>query len=162
MNTSFIKSDLLSALELSPLPVEGGFFRRTCYAPLSDKKNSYSCIYYAMTQNQHSDWHQLQSDEIWFYHSGPSADQLLLFPDGSFEKRRIGPDIAHGELPQSHVPAGVWQATVPVPTETETPSLFSTVCIPAFELKDCIFGKGVELVVLYPDACEMMERLALI
>jgi predicted cupin superfamily sugar epimerase len=110
-------SEVINLLGLTPLTVEGGYFsetfRSTAGARRGDTERSAgTCIYYLLDPLSVSAWHKVASDEIWLYQAGVPARQLLLFDNGSWEERIIGPDLGKGERPQSVIPAGTWQAAV--------------------------------------------------
>lgn len=157
-------NEVIEKLKLRPLTVEGGFFYETYRSNtlLPDGKHSCgTCIYYLMQSNNYSSWHKVSGDEIWLYHAGIPAIQLLLFPDGSWTERIIGPDISSGHVPQSLIPAGTWQAAVLLSRETADWGLFGAAVFPSFEYADFTAGSGAELAKLYPEAAGRMESLGL-
>ena len=155
-------SDIARQLKLEPVPDEGGSFARLYTAEAkTGNRPAASSIVYLLRGREISRWHKLKCDEVWMYHDGSSAVQLLLFPDGKCEERRIGPDIRNGELPQSIVPAGVWQSTVLSRREEDSWGLFGTVCIPAFDYEAYIGGDAEELITSYPAAAEQIRTLGL-
>ncbi len=95
---------------------EGGMFRELYRSVVrthaTKQRRAATSIFYMLRARDVSTWHLVKSDEIWMYHAGSSAIQLLLLPDGTFEERVIGPDVLSGEFPQSLVPAWTWQSTV--------------------------------------------------
>ena len=97
-----------------------------------------------------------------WYHQGSKALQFLLFQDGSWCERIIGPDILAGEMPQSLVPAWTWQTTLLLDAQEEDWGLFSTVCVPGFEYKDYFSGDPEALLAQYPDAAERLRELGLV
>ena len=96
--------------------VEGGMFRELFRSVVrthaTKQRRAATSIFYLLRGNEVSRWHMVKSDEIWMYHAGSPAVQLLLLPDGTFEERIVGPDVLGGEFPQSLVPAWTWQSTV--------------------------------------------------
>jgi len=154
--------DIARQLKLEPVPDEGGSFARLYTAEAkTGNRPAASSIVYLLRDREISRWHKLKCDEVWMYHDGTSAVQLLLFPDGKWEERRIGPDIRNGELLQSIVPAGVWQSTVLSRREDDSWGLFGTVCIPGFDYEDYIGGNAEELITRYPAAAEQIRSLGL-
>lgn len=149
-------------LKLEPVPDEGGSFARLYTAEAkTGNRPAASSIVYLLRGREISRWHKLKCDEIWMYHAGTPAVQLLLFPDGKWEERQIGPDIQNGELLQSIVPAGVWQSTMLTRREEGSWGLFGTVCIPEFVYEDYIGGNAGELITSYPAAAERIRSLGL-
>ena len=107
--------EIIKALEMQRHSREGGYFRETFRSIVkteaTKQRRAGTSILYLLKGTEVSRWHQVRSDEIWMYHAGSTARQILLFPDGSWTERIIGPDILSGEMPQSLIPAWTWQAT---------------------------------------------------
>ena len=155
-------SDIARQLKLEPVPDEGGSFVRLFTAEAkTGNRPAASSIVYLLRGREISRWHKLKCDEVWMYHDGSSAVQLLLFPDGKCEEQRIGPDLGRGENPQSIVPAGVWQSTVLDRREEDSWGLFGTVCIPGFDYEDYIGGNAEELITRYPASAERIRSFGL-
>jgi predicted cupin superfamily sugar epimerase len=112
-------------LDLQPHP-EGGWFRRTWTAPalLDGDRPAASAIHFLLTPGQHSAWHVVDADELWFWH-GPGALALLLgeAPEAVGERW-----VLDADRPQIVVPAGTWQSTEPAEREV----LVSCVVSPGF------------------------------
>ena len=155
--------EIIKLLNLKPLPLEGGYYCETFRSEIeSERKNrrTGTCIYYLLDGKSKSYWHSVKSDEIWLYHSGSPAIQLLLFPDGAWEERIIGANFAENEFPQSVIPAGAWQAAVL--KKPDSWGLFSAVVCPGFEFEDYMPGKGVELIKKWPTAEKRVKELGLL
>ena len=79
---------------------EGGMFRELYRSVVrthaTKQRRAATSIFYMLRARDVSTWHLVKSDEIWMYHAGSSAVQLLLLPDGTFEERVIGPKKAGG------------------------------------------------------------------
>lgn len=154
---------IIRKLEMKPVPGEGGCFVRVYTAGKAGEtvsgRNAATSILYLLRGGDCSRWHKLLVDEIWMYHAGSAARQLLLFPDGSWSERRIGPDLFAGEVPQSVIPAGTWQSTVLEDRAEQSWGLFGTVCIPGFEYEHYTGGSGAELMKQYPSAAEQIAAL---
>jgi predicted cupin superfamily sugar epimerase len=149
MNTP---EDIIARLGLRPLTVEGGYFTETYRSTMILPDGIHCCgtsIYYLLAKNMRSDWHQVANDEIWFYHGGAPAIQLLIFPDGRCEERVIGNDITSGQTPQSAIPAGVWQAAKLLPDQADW-GLFGAAVMPGFEYSDFTIGNAAELCLQFP------------
>eukprot|EP00828_Plagiopyla_frontata_P006587 TRINITY_DN12904_c0_g1_i2.p2 TRINITY_DN12904_c0_g1~~TRINITY_DN12904_c0_g1_i2.p2 ORF type:complete len:110 (+),score=2.26 TRINITY_DN12904_c0_g1_i2:52-381(+) len=81
---------VIEHLKLEPLTVEGGYFKETYRSTeiLAQRERCIgTSIYYLLKTEEVSRWHRVKSDEIWMYHLGAPAIQLLLFADGSWGKR---------------------------------------------------------------------------
>jgi hypothetical protein len=129
-------------LGLMPLEGEGGFFVESWRSPHNTEPTGFpgeralaTAIYFLLAQGQHSAWHQLRADELWFWHRGAPAT-LRFGGDGAqpgqVTEVRLGPDIEAGQRPQVRIPAGQWQSTRPATADT----LMSCVVSPGFEYAD--------------------------
>jgi predicted cupin superfamily sugar epimerase len=131
-----VGEELAAALDLGLLPLEGGLFRSTFVG------GGVSAILFMLIGDDFSAMHRLQSDEIYFYHSGAPLRMLLIDPDGVPSEVIIGPDALAGQHPQFHVPAYWWQGS-----STAGPwSLVSTMVIPAFDWQHFVLADREVLV----------------
>ena len=142
--------DIIRKLNLEPLPLEGGYFRRSYHSEHS------SAIYYLMVPGSESFFHRLSRDEIWHYYAGDPAEQIQLHPDGGFSFHRIGPDMDSGESFQLLSPADSWQATRLA--EGGRWGLFGTTMSPPYEDDDYLHGDIEELASAYPDAAALIRE----
>lgn len=107
---------LIDQLRLEPHP-EGGYFRevfRSDSAVQPDDtrpaRSAMTTIYFLLTADDHSAWHQLRSDEVWHFYDGDPLDLYRM--DVSFstvERLHLGP-IELIARPVAVIPAGAWQA----------------------------------------------------
>ncbi|HEY4458478.1 MAG TPA: cupin domain-containing protein [Pseudonocardiaceae bacterium] len=129
-------------LGLAPLVGEGGYFAATWRSAHAVQPAGFpgervvaSAIYFLLEAGQQSAWHQLRSDELWFWHRG--APVTLRFggdgaEPGAVTEVVLGPDIESGQRPQVHIPARQWQSTERVEMDT----LMSCVVSPGFDYAD--------------------------
>lgn len=95
---------IIAALQLQPLPGEGGFFRRTA------RTETVSAILYLMTADNFSALHRLAQDELWHFHAGDAVEHVQFAArDGRAQIARLGTDVLAGDASQVFVPAGAWQ-----------------------------------------------------
>lgn len=156
----------ISALNLEP-HVEGGYFREIYRSPqkidgkglmwsVEGERPLVTTIYFLLKSGQVSKFHRLKSDEIWFYHYGPPLIIHMIDPQGNLISRRLGLDIQKLESPQLLVPANtVFGAEV---AEDNSFSLVSCMVSPGFDYGDFELFKSSELVRLYPDHKNLIER----
>lgn len=140
--------DIVAALGLQPLPVEGGHWAQTW------RDANCTGIYYLLRSPEFSALHRLTHPEIYSFHAGAPARMLLLHPDGSVTRPVLGIDFAAGQRPQVTVPAGVWQATE---TLGEW-SLLGTFMAPPYT-DDCVTFGDETLAADYPAAAPDIRRL---
>src|SRR5206468_8607924 len=109
--------ELLAALQLKPLPREGGYYRETYRSVdrYQAEKALSTAIYYLLTPQTVSALHRLPSDEIFHFYLGSPVQMLQLWPDGQGRVVMLGPDVLAGQSPQIVVPRGVWQGSSLMP-----------------------------------------------
>ena len=91
--------EIVQALQLQEHREGGSFrevYRSIVKTQATKQRRAATSIFYMLRGKQVSRWHLVKSDEIWMYHAGSSAIQLLLLPDGTFEERVIGSDVLGG------------------------------------------------------------------
>lgn len=121
MSSVLTPQEIMSVLDLEPLPIEGGLFTQ------SWRNETCSAIYYLLAAPEFSAVHRLDRIEIFAYHAGAPARMLLA--DGSTVSEHVlGPDLAAGHRPQVVVPPGVWQAAETLGEWT----LMGTVVVPPY------------------------------
>jgi predicted cupin superfamily sugar epimerase len=105
-------ADIISLLQLEPLPNEGGFFRQT-YAStftLPGGRPAGTAIYFLITPEGFSALHTLATEEVWHFYAGDPVEHVLLDATTlTGAKTRLGPDPTAGQRPQLVVPAHVCQ-----------------------------------------------------
>jgi len=107
---------LIEHLRLEPHP-EGGYYREVFRAGaavhLDDARGArpaLTTIYFLLTADDHSAWHQLRSDEVWHFYDGAPLDLYRMGASfGTVSRLRLGP-LAPIARPVAVIPAGAWQA----------------------------------------------------
>ena len=138
-------------LDLAPHP-EGGWYaetyRHAATAELAEvgTRSLGTAIFFLLLPGEHSAWHRVRSDELWFHHLGGPLDLWLggggAAPASSPTHVLLGGDVAHGQRPQALVPGGTWQAARPAADE---PVLVSCVVVPGFDFADFTLNRDVPL-----------------
>jgi len=142
-------AEVAAALQLAPLPHEGGLYRQ------SYQDEHSTAIYYLLADGDFSALHLLDAVEVYHWYAGDPLRLLLLFPDGSVAEPLLGPDVAAGQRPQIVVPAGVWQGS----DSAGAWSLVGTTMAPGFTWDGFELGDGAELAARFPEAAERSARL---
>jgi predicted cupin superfamily sugar epimerase len=160
--------ELIAALELQPLPLEGGYFRETYRSPdrlaaaslpdhyRTDKALS-TAIYYLLTPQTFSALHRLPTDEIFHFYLGSPVQMLQLRTDGQGQVMMLGPDVLGGQSLQIVVPRGVWQGSWLMPGGSY--ALLGTTMAPGFDFADYEAASAEHLIEAYPDYAELIHRL---
>jgi predicted cupin superfamily sugar epimerase len=158
-------AQLIEALQLRPLPLEGGYYRETYRSARrlpagAGDRSLATAIYYLLTPDTFSALHRLPADEIFHFYLGDPVDMLLLYPPGSDPAGRLvvlGPDVLAGQAPQVVVPAGVWQGSALRPGGRY--ALLGTTLAPGFEFADYEAGDRDPLAACYPAFAAWIDRL---
>jgi predicted cupin superfamily sugar epimerase len=151
---------LVATLGLEPHP-EGGFFRETFRAPLivaapQGARAASTAIYFLLPAGSFSALHRVRSDEVWHHYDGDPVEIYTLHNDGSHQLARLGRDLSRGERPQVVVPAGVWQAAVPVGSAF---ALCGCTVAPGFDFADFEMPVRAQLIATFPEVRELVEQL---
>lgn len=164
MNADEIKK----ILNLEPHPCEGGWFRQTWRseemvpqralpARYSSTRATGTCIYYLLEPSTFSEMHRLASDEIFHFYYGDPVEMLQLLPNGSGRTVILGNDLGHSQNPQLIVPKNVWQGSRLLPGGRV--ALLGCTVSPGFDYADYETGRRGDLIRLYPQFAELIEKL---
>lgn len=133
------RDQLITALQLEPHPLEGGYFRRTYESNLrhgegDDARSSLTSIYYMLTLESPIGFlHRNRSDIIHYFHSGQPITYITVSPAGLLTENILGMDIDKGQRPQLLVPGGFWKASA---LTTGEYGLISEAVSPGFDYRD--------------------------
>lgn len=143
---------------------EGGHYTRSFYSEekmeTSDSKtrNLYTTIYFCLKSGEVSHLHRLQSDELWFFHDGSPLTVHVIHPNGEYTAQKLGLDFNNGEKPQVLVPKGaIFGSSVDLES---TFSLVGCMVSPGFDFDDFELFTQKELLELYPQQEEVINRMA--
>ena len=101
MNTR--SDDLKEIYKLEAHP-EGGWFAEVYTAPFEqDGRALAGSIYYLLDAGEKSQFHQIDCEELWFYHEGCGV-RITVFHEGSKEELLLGPDCACGQRAMARIP----------------------------------------------------------
>lgn len=114
MNTGLTENmsaaQVIRLLNLAPHP-EGGHYRETFRDAGQDMDGRAlsTAIYFLLAAGEVSDWHRIDSAEVWHFYAGAPL-VITLTPDGhDASAHHLGPVLATGQRPQIIVPRGAWQ-----------------------------------------------------
>jgi uncharacterized protein len=154
-------TELIELLGLAPHP-EGGYFRETWRSPLvlaglphGAPRSASTVIYFLLPAGSFSALHRVASDEVWHHYDGDPVELHVL--EGRVHQTFVlGRDLARGQRPQHVVPAGAWQAAVPIGTRW---SLCGCTVAPGFDFADFEMPSREEMLRLLPDHVAVVKRL---
>jgi hypothetical protein len=148
----------IQKLGMKPHP-EGGFFaetyRNSRYVSfVNGPRSMATSIYFLLRSQDISHFHQLYSDEIWYFHSG-SPVLVHQFHKNNYQKYILGPESDH-DL-QVVIKAGtIFGAEV---LEESSYCLMGCMVNPGFDFSDFRMMDREELHIKFPDHEELINRL---
>lgn len=154
-------------LELREHP-EGGYYRETYRSRVKVSEESLpeqfsgdrdfsTAIYYLLKGTQKSKLHRIKSDEIWHFYAGSGLTIHQITSTGKYTTHHLGPDPEKNQYFQHVVPAETWfGATVDDP---ESFTLAGCTVAPGFHFSDFEMGTEAELLKLFPQHQEIIQRL---
>lgn len=150
----------IAELNLEAHP-EGGYYRQTDKSDQAYKKAEgtvalYTNIYFLLTRDSPSHFHQLSSDELWFFHAGQPLTVHSLLHDGAYEKTTLSLETGNGHQLHHTVQAG----TIFGSTVEKGYALVSCTVVPGFDFKDFKLFTKKELLASHPDHASIINRLA--
>ena|SRR5271157_523216 len=159
--------DVKRLLQLTPLELEGGFFRETYrsrwqvaaeYLPEGTRGPRFigTAIYYLITPESFSTLHRLPGTEVFHFYMGDPVVMLQLHPDGMSRTVTLGTDLVRGQEPQVVVRGNVWQGCRLA--HGGKWALMGTTMSPGFDYADYTTGVRDELIAQYPDAAELIRE----
>jgi uncharacterized protein len=160
--------EIIEALNLVPLPEEGGYYRETYRSngpSLSARvlgvdaegtRSINTAIYYLVKPESFSALHRIKTDEIFHFYAGSEVEMIQLDEAGNLTRITIGPDILKGHQPQVVVPKGVWQGLRL--KDGGQWALMGTTVAPGFEFQDFEVGSRDLLLNQFPQHSEDISR----
>jgi predicted cupin superfamily sugar epimerase len=155
--------EIVRRLALSPHP-EGGFYRETWRSPLTLRdlphgaaRRASTAIYFLLPAGSFSAVHRVASDEVWHHYGGDPLELHELDESGRHTVVMLGRDLTQGQRPQHVVPAGRWQAAVPLGNRY---ALCGCTVAPGFDFADFEMPSRGEITRLFPHHAELVARLS--
>ncbi|MDX1444680.1 cupin domain-containing protein [Lishizhenia sp.] len=153
--------EIVATFQLEAHP-EGGWFKElyrsveTTHTP-QGTRNLLTSIYFLLTSDNASNFHKIESDEIWYYHEGSSLTVHTLSEAGEYKALKVGNNLSAGEQPQVLVPKGlIFGSTV---SEENSYSFVSCAVAPGFDFQDFKLYSEEDLLARYPEHAEIIKRL---
>jgi predicted cupin superfamily sugar epimerase len=152
MKKTMIAKDWILNLDLLKHP-EGGYFKETYrsdqdFEPLefNGKRNYATSIYFLITTNEVSHFHEIKSDEIWYFHAGSALKVHCIQQDGTYFLLEVGPELNKNQNLQVVVPKG----TIFASESSGAYSLVGCMVSPGFDFKDFKLFTSNELLQRFP------------
>jgi predicted cupin superfamily sugar epimerase len=152
--------DIIEELQLQPHP-EGGFYAETYRSSAftlnqnGEKRNLSTAIYFLLHDTNKSNFHRIQSDELWFFHQGEPIE-IVTIQDGKARSIILGNAIEKGELPQATIPANTWFGSKL--KDGKGFALVSCTVAPGFDFLDFELAEREKLVTEFPNLRALIEE----
>ncbi len=158
----------IEALDMSPLPEEGGWFKEVYrskeFIPRNglperfpSKRTFSTSIYYLLEGSEFSAFHRIKQDEIWHFYAGSSLTLHIIDKTGTYKQIKLGPDFGSGESFQATINSGdLFAATV---DQQDAFSLLGCTVAPGFEFEDFEAPDRSQLLKLYPAHKDLIVKL---
>ncbi len=148
--------------------IEGGYYSEVYRSSLTFEKdklpssftgdrNASTHIYFLLKKNQFSAFHRIQSDELWHFYAGGPLVIYEIQESGHLTKHLLGNDPQAGQSLFCVIKAGNWFASQPA--EQSEYSLVGCTVSPGFDFADFEMAKKKELIQLYPQHSELIDKL---
>jgi uncharacterized protein len=159
--------ELVTRLELTKYP-EGGWFRETYRSGgivqgsalperFAGGRSFSTAIYFLLQSGDISALHRIKSDEMWHFYAGSPLIVHVITPQGEYYPLHMGSNIAAGESFQCVVPAECWFGAE---VSGDGYSLVGCTVAPGFDFADFEMGSRDDLLKLFPEQAEIIQRLA--
>ncbi len=159
--------DFIKELNMESHP-EGGYYVRSFAAdemltdrPIQERfdgdRHLWTSIYFLLREGEVSHFHQLKSDELWYFHAGSPLSIYMLHPEtGELQVVKLGLDVTKGQRPQVLVPKGMIFGSA---LDEEGFSLVGCMVAPGFDFEDFKLFERQELLEPFPQHKEIIEKL---
>jgi len=159
----FSGTELIKFLELEPLPLEGGYFKRSFQSTQSiELGKGYeqplgTGIYFLLTKDSFSALHRLIEDEVYHFYLGDPVELIELSPTLDMKRTFLGQNLAAGQLVQYPVLKNTWHGSRLI--EGGAWALLGTTMAPGFVWEDFELGNREHLISIYPKHKQLILEL---
>ena len=137
---------------------EGGSFLKVYTAPFeADGRPMAGSIYFLLDRREISHFHEIDCDELWFYHAGCGM-RLTLLGGGTGRELLLGPDMEKGQRAMAVIPAGTVFAAENL--ETDGFTFISCVTTPQFSYQGFRLVSREEVLERFPGNADDVAYLA--
>lgn len=152
------KETIIKQLNMTPHP-EGGYYYESYQSTQTVGDNAlFTSIYFLIEEGNISHFHQIKSDELWYFHAGDAITIHMIHQDGTYEAVKLGMNLLDGEVPQYLVPGGtIFASTV----EEGEWSFVGCMVSPGFKFEEFKLFNQTELIEEYPEHEAIIRKYAL-
>jgi predicted cupin superfamily sugar epimerase len=151
----------IARLNMYPHP-EGGYYKEVYRSEqqvsrAGDEKIRSACtsIYYLLKGTEFSGFHQLLSDEIWYFHTGSSIKLHIIDINGQYYCEELSASDS-GNLSIAVSGKSWFAAEIP---EKEGFCLVSCAVAPGFDFLEFKMANKADMLASYPSRSDIIERL---
>lgn len=123
----------------------------------SGSRNHSTSIYFLLTSDEFSAFHRIKSDETWHFYSGQTITIHMIDENGNYSTVRLGSNPDNKEVFQFTIPHGTWFAASVEGADSY--ALVGCTVSPGFHYDDFKLGKREDLVRLFPEHVEIINKL---
>ena len=139
---------------------EGGWFRELYTSQeVHNNRASAGSIYFLLDGGELSHFHQIDCEEIWYYHEGCGM-KITVLSDNVMKQYLLGPDIENGQNFFIAIPMGAIFAAENLNKDKESFTLVSCVTTPKFMYEGFRLVNKSEIRSKFPDIADQIEYLA--
>lgn len=159
----FTCKDIIEKLDLEPLPLEGGFYKRTYESSQTvDLGKGYAQplgtgIYFLLTPDSFSSLHWLMEDEVYHFYLGDPVELFQFSHAMEMKKTILGQDLMQGQVVQHTVLKNCWQGSRLA--KGGNWALLGTTMAPGFVWNDFQLGNRNQLLSEFPNYKEFINEL---
>ena len=138
---------------------EGGYFVSTYESEIEyNNRPMATSIYFLLPYNDSSFFHQLKSDELWYFHGGDPLSVYIIDENGEMKVEKLGLDIEKGEKMQVLVSKDqIFGSMCDVEGGY---SIVGCVVAPGFIYEEFKLFSKEEMLDMYPNYSEVIEEFA--
>ncbi len=137
---------------------EGGWFAELYTSPFTQNgRATAGSIYFLLDREDISHFHQIDCDEIWYYHDGCGM-KIYVLQNNVIKEYLLGMNTEKNEQPMVIIPAGAIFAAENIDKESYT--FISCATTPAFQYEGFRLVPRAELKKLYPQASKHILQMA--
>lgn len=152
------KTDILKEAYRLKKHIEGGSFSEVYTAPYDmDGRPSAGSIFFLLEAGEVSHFHEIDCDEIWYYHEGCGMKITVLARNG-IQEFYLGGNIQKGERAMAVIPKGCIFAAENL--EENGYTFISCITTPAFRYSGFRLVYTDEIKARFPDHFEKVAHLA--
>ena len=149
----------IEAYHMEPHP-EGGWFSESYTAPETTAGRSLAgSIYFLLRGDEISHLHQIDCEEVWYYHAGGGLQVTIVSSVGEVTRALLGPDLDAGQRFMVTVPKGALFASENIDKSRAT--LVSCMTTPRFDYAGFRMIPRAELETLCPARAAELGYLVL-